>query len=122
MRPHSARGRRPLAVARPHRRLPSDAACGPRGVAVACAAPRRSYLDRLRAAAHGVRFVLLDGDAAQSPDRTTQRSAHYVPPALLSSQLQTFERPGPDEADVQRVGIDIPAAEVIEQIAISLRI
>ena len=98
----------------------ADADRWPQGLAVACSALRRIYRDRLRAAAPGVRFVFLDGAPEVIAARMAQRSGHYMPAALLSSQLQTLERPGPDETDVQRSGIDMPAADVIERLALSL--
>ena len=44
-----------------------------------------------------------------------------MPSGLLASQLQTLERPGGDETDVQHIGIELPAADLIERIALSLR-
>jgi gluconokinase len=85
----------------------------PAGLVVACSALRRAYRDRIRAGAPGVRFVFLDGAAALIRERMTGRSGHYMPPSLLASQLATLEPPGPDEADVERVDIGRPAAEVI---------
>ncbi len=66
-------------------------------VVVACSALRRVYRDRLRAAAPGVRFVLLDGSRELLAARTGARADHFMPPALLDSQLATLERPDPDE-------------------------
>ncbi|WP_322963908.1 gluconokinase [Sphingomonas fuzhouensis] len=69
------------------------------GVAVAaCSALRRSYRERLSAAA-GVPlfFVLLDTDADEIARRMRGRPGHYMPPSLLDSQLATLERPGPGE-------------------------
>jgi gluconokinase len=66
-------------------------------VVVACSALRRSYRDRLRAAAPDVRFVLLDGSRELLAARTGARLDHFMPPALLDSQLATLERPAPDE-------------------------
>lgn len=70
-------------------------------VVVACSALRRVYRDRLRAAAPSARFVLLDGTpqllAARMTARTVTDPEHFMPPALLTSQLATLERPGADE-------------------------
>jgi len=93
----------------------------PQGLAVACSALRRVYRDRLRSAAPGVRFVFLDGPSDLIAARMASRSGHYMPSGLLASQLQTLERPGEDEIDVQRIGIERPTADVIERIAMSLR-
>ncbi len=69
------------------------------GRAVAtCSALRRRYRDRLTAAAGGrVRFVLLDNERDELLHRLEHRQAHYMPPSLLDSQLDTLERPAPDE-------------------------
>jgi carbohydrate kinase (thermoresistant glucokinase family) len=85
------------------------------GIAVACSALRRIYRDRLRAACPGLRFVFLDGDPALLAARLAAREGHYMPPALLPSQLRTLERPGPDEPDVHRVDIAPPLAAVVAQ-------
>ena len=91
-----------------------DAARWPGGVTIACSALRRAYRDRIRAAAPGVRFVFLDGPADLIRARMTGRTEHYMPSTLLESQLQTLEPPGADEADVQRVDIELPAQEVVD--------
>ena len=67
---------------------------------VACSALRRIYRDRLRAASPGLRLVHLHGDPALLAERIGQRTGHYMPPALLPSQLQTLEPPDPDEAAI----------------------
>lgn len=63
---------------------------------VACSALKRSYRDRLRAAAP-VKFVLLEGERDELARRLTTRTGHYMPASLLSSQLETLELPTPDE-------------------------
>ena len=98
----------------------SDAAQWPDGVAVACSALRRAYRDRIRAAAPGVRFVFLDGPAELVRARMTGRTGHYMPSALLESQLQTLEPPGADETDVQRVSIELPAHAVVDIAVLAL--
>jgi gluconokinase len=75
------------------------AAVSERGLVVAaCSALKRSYRERLAAAA-GVPtgFVLLDGDRAEIAEHLRLRATHYMPPSLLDSQLATLERPGADE-------------------------
>lgn len=74
-------------------------------VVVACSALRRAYRDRLRAGAGGpVTFVHLSGDRALIAARMAARHGHYMPPALLDSQLATLEPPTADEA--LTMGID----------------
>ena len=66
-------------------------------VVIACSALRRAYRDRLRAAAPGIRLVLLDGSRELLAERMGGRADHFMPPELLDSQLATLERPDPDE-------------------------
>lgn len=68
------------------------------GMVVSCSALRRVYRDRLRAALPDLRFVLLHGDRALLTQRLGNRQGHYMPPALLGSQLDVLEVPSPDEA------------------------
>ncbi|TPG56707.1 gluconokinase [Sphingomonas glacialis] len=70
------------------------------GVAVAaCSALRRSYRDRLVTAIGApTRFLLLDGTPEELRRRLGNRPGHYMPSSLLTSQLETLERLGPDEA------------------------
>src|SRR5438046_10311470 len=68
------------------------------GLAVACSALKRSYRDLLRSAgAADVRFVYLAGNRALLAERMAKRRGHFMPPALLESQLATLEAPSPDE-------------------------
>ena len=92
----------------------ADAVDWPRGVVVACSALKRSYRDRIRVAAPAVRFVFLDGDAALIGPRMATRSGHYMPSALLESQLRTLERPGADETDVVRIDIAAEPQRIVD--------
>jgi gluconokinase len=69
------------------------------GTAVAsCSALRRTYRDCLRNVITApVGFVLVDADREELLRRLTARTGHYMPPSLLTSQLDTLERPQPDE-------------------------
>ena len=89
-------------------------------LALSGAAMRRSYRDRIRAGAPGVRFVFLVGPAELIRARMAGRSGHYMPESLLASQLQTLERPGADEPDVQRLDIEQPAEALIDAAARAL--
>ncbi len=75
-----------------------------RGVVAACSALKRSYRDRLRRAI-GPRliFLYLSAERVVLMNRLVTRSGHYMPPALLDSQLETLEVPRADEADVIQV-------------------
>jgi gluconokinase len=79
------------------------------GLVVSCSALRRAYRDQLRAACPGLRWVHLQGSAAQLQARVDGRSGHYMPPSLLASQLATLEPPGADE-QVLVLDIAEPAA------------
>ncbi|GAA2096843.1 gluconokinase [Microlunatus panaciterrae] len=69
-------------------------------VLVTCSALRRSYRDVLRTADKRVRFLHLDGTADLIGERIRARVDHFMPPALLDSQLSTLEPLQPDEDGV----------------------
>ncbi len=94
----------------------AEAAHAPRGVAIACSALRRAYRDRIRAAAPGVRFVFLDGPADLIRARMAERAGHYMPGALLASQLETLERPQADESDVLRIETALAIDEIVARV------
>ena len=71
---------------------------------VTCSALKRAYRDRLSGDAGDVRFVFLHGDQALLADRLSRRTGHFMPPALLTSQLATLE---PPTADENPIAIDI---------------
>ncbi|MEU5593645.1 gluconokinase [Streptomyces sp. NPDC020298] len=70
------------------------------GGVVSCSALKRSYRDRLRAAAPGIVFVHLAGERSLIEDRMTHRQGHFMPTALLDSQFATLEPLQADEAGV----------------------
>ncbi|MFF7332132.1 gluconokinase, GntK/IdnK-type [Streptomyces sp. NPDC008150] len=75
------------------------------GGVVSCSALKRSYRDRLRAAAPGLVFVHLTGDRSLIEDRMTHRQGHFMPAALLDSQFATLQPLAADEA-----GVDVDVA------------
>ncbi|MFG2195171.1 gluconokinase [Streptomyces sp. NPDC048639] len=77
-----------------------------RGGVVSCSALKRSYRDRLRAAAPGLFFLHLTGDRALVAERLEQRRDHFMPGALLDSQFAALEELQPDE-----YGIAVPVTE-----------
>ena len=84
-------------------------AAGESGV-VACSALKRTYRERL--ARHGgVVFVYLEVDRQTLERRLAGRRGHYMPAALLASQLETLEEPGTDKG-VIRVDAKGPADAV----------
>jgi gluconokinase len=88
------------------------------GLVVACSALKRRYRDLLRTAGDAaVRFVYLQGNRTLLAERMSQRRGHYMPAALLDSQLAALEEPAPDE-DVWVCDIDAtPDAIVAELVA-----
>ncbi|MEW1834932.1 gluconokinase, GntK/IdnK-type [Microbacterium sp. NPDC079995] len=69
------------------------------GLVVACSALARRYRDRIRAAAPDVRFVELLV-SSEELDRRMRSRQHFMPPALLASQLSTLEHLEADEPGV----------------------
>jgi gluconokinase len=71
----------------------------PAPVIIACSALKRAYRDRIRAiAGPDVLLLHLDGPREVIAARMVDRSGHYMPVALLDSQIATLEPPAADEA------------------------
>ena len=83
------------------------------GLVVSCSALKRHYRDVLRGGAADVCFVHLHGTPELLRARMLQRSGHYMPPALLDSQLATLEPPGADEA-AMTLDIDQSASAITD--------
>ncbi|MEP4078643.1 gluconokinase [Haloferula sp.] len=82
---------------------------------LACSALKKIYRDRLRELCDGLSFVLLTADTAEIRERMKERGkddGHFMPPALLDSQLATLET-GDDMIVVENVG---PPEEVAARI------
>ncbi len=69
---------------------------GGSGIVVACSALARRYRDRIRSGAPGTAFVELVVSRDEL-ERRMLRRAHFMPAALLESQLETLEHLEPDE-------------------------
>jgi gluconokinase len=82
---------------------------------VTCSALRRTYRDRLRAAAVDTVFVHLVGSPDLLAERMTGRKDHFMPTSLLASQLETLE---PLEADEPgfTVDVELPAAAIVDEV------
>ncbi|MER5558577.1 MULTISPECIES: gluconokinase [unclassified Streptomyces] len=91
-----------------------------RGGVVSSSALKRSYRDRLRAAAPGVVFLHLTGDRALIEHRMAERKGHFMPTALLDSQFATLQPLGPDEAGVA-VDVSGTPEDIAERAATALR-
>jgi gluconokinase len=87
---------------------------GPGGpVIVACSALRRIYRDLLREHAGGqIVFVHLAGAPDLLAQRMSARRDHFMPPALLASQLATLEPLAEDETGVV-LDISSPPLEIV---------
>ena len=84
-----------------------------RGVVLACSALRRSHRQALRsglADPRQLQFVFLDGDREEIERQLRARTGHFMPAALLQSQLETLEPPEPAEAIRVRVGTPVDRA------------
>ncbi|MFM9876658.1 MAG: gluconokinase [Rhodoglobus sp.] len=95
------------------------AAASRTGLVIACSALKRSYRDAIRRAAPEVTFVHLEGSREEFAQRTAARSGHFMPPALLDSQLATLE---PLQAEEVGFAVTNSAApgEVVEAIRAEL--
>lgn len=83
------------------------------GGVVTCSALKRTYRDLLRSAAESVWFLHLDGDRALIAERMATRTGHFMPPALLDSQLADLEPLHPDEPGL-RLDVTNPPETLIE--------
>ncbi|MFF8813171.1 gluconokinase [Streptomyces pactum] len=90
------------------------------GGVVSCSALKRSYRDRLRAAAPGLFFLHLTGDRDLIAERMAARTGHFMTGALLDSQFATLEPLQPDETGLA-LGITPEPPLIAERAAAALR-
>jgi gluconokinase len=84
-------------------------------IIASCSALKRAYRDLIRReAGRPVTFLHLHGDTALLAERMAARQGHFMPPALLDSQLATLEMPGADEGAI-RIDIALPVAAQVER-------
>ena len=92
---------------------------GENGV-ITCSALKRRYRDVINRRGSGVVFVFLAGSRETIAARLSARTGHFMPPALLDSQLADLEEAAPDEpairVDIEKAPDEI--AQVLEQIAL----
>jgi gluconokinase len=74
-----------------------DAARSDPGLVVSCSALKRRYRDVLREGRADLQLVYLEGPRPLLEQRLADRRAHFMPSALLGSQLAILEPPAPDE-------------------------
>lgn len=89
----------------------------PQGLVVTCSALKRSYRERLRQAAPGLRFVFLDIDKAQAQARVVARApSHFFSTSLVDNQFATLESPV-GEAGVLRVDALRPLPDLQSEVS-----
>lgn len=91
------------------------AAAGNEGLVLSCSSLKRRYRNLLREGDPGLVFVHLHGDRALILQRMHQRPGHFMPPALLESQLLDLEPLQADEAGIVLDIADTPE-QLIEQV------
>jgi gluconokinase len=85
------------------------------GAVLTCSALKRSYRDRLRQAAPGLRFVHLALSQQQALLRVASRGDHFYPPSLVASQFAALEDPA-QEPGVLVVDACQPLEQVTQQV------
>ena len=93
-------------------------AAGRAGI-VTCSALKRAYRDRLRAGRPELVFVYLHGEKQLIHDRLAHRRGHFMPAALLDSQIATLEAPAADEHAIS-LAVDRPPAALATELLDSL--
>jgi gluconokinase len=83
-----------------------------RSAVVACSALKQAYRELLGAGRPEVRFVWLTAPPGVIADRLGHRVGHFMPRAMLESQLETLEAP----AGVAAVDVTAPPAEVVRAV------
>ncbi|WP_305983820.1 gluconokinase [Roseibium sp. MMSF_3544] len=88
---------------------------------IACSALKRAYRQKItEMAGRPVTFLYLEGTRELLSERMKHRDGHFMPVALLDSQLDTLEPPGPDELSV-KASIDQTPDEVVEALIAGIR-
>lgn len=82
---------------------------------LSCSSLKRRYRDLLRSADPELRFAHLAGPRELIAERMAARKDHYMPTALLDSQLATLEPLQDDEAGIV-LDISEPPEELVRQI------
>ena len=90
-------------------------------VVIACSALKRIYRDRIsEKAARPVTYLYLQGTRDLLAARMGQRTGHFMPVALLDSQLAILEPPAADELSIT-ASIDQTPDQVIASLLSGLR-
>jgi carbohydrate kinase (thermoresistant glucokinase family) len=86
---------------------------------VTCSALKRRYREIVVGDRQGVRLVYLEAPREVLAQRLAGRRRHFMPAALLDSQLATLEPPAPDEDPVIASAVP-PVKSIVERIAAAL--
>lgn len=97
-------------------RLGEELAAHPGGAVLTCSALKRSYRDRLRQAAPGIRFLYLALSPQQALERVASRKDHFYPPSLVASQFEALQDPA-GEPGVVVADAAQPLEQVVAQAA-----
>lgn len=76
-------------------------------IVIACSALRRIYRDAIRAESSDAFFAELTVDRAALEERMRARTDHFMPAALLDSQLATLESLESDESGIRVEPADV---------------
>lgn len=90
----------------------------PRGV-IACSALTRAYRDRIRTYAPDAWFVCLVGSKATIAQRIAIRSDHFMPTALLDSQIGLLQALEGDESGVV-LDVELPVDDLVASVTSSV--
>ena len=82
---------------------------------VSCSALKRRYRDVLIGERADIGLVHLQGSFALISSRLERRKGHFMPPALLRSQFDALEMPGPEENAI-RLSVRWPQKQVVSEI------
>jgi gluconokinase len=88
---------------------------------VACSALKRSYRDILIGGRADVRLVYLKGEETLIARRFAARHETIMPRALLHSQFEALEEPGPDERPIT-ISIEPKPREIVAQILSAMNV
>ena len=97
-----------------------DSRCqsGTNGV-ISCSALKKSYRLKITTNKDNIHLVYLRGTKELLLKRLTQRTDHFMPPDLLTSQLHILEEPGADENALILTINQLPA-DIVSSIRASL--
>ncbi|MGA3248674.1 MAG: gluconokinase [Paraburkholderia sp.] len=84
-----------------------------------CSSLKRSYRDILRGGDKDVVFVYLKGSYEILRERLQTRTGHFFDPSLLTSQLDTLEEPGADEAIT--VSIELSPGAIVDKVLVQMK-